>query len=96
MGVDEHTLPDGQVWVKIDDSADTPVGVGEVFHTSRCTALMRSNHVGQVPRATVSDLRECKFCTGEARDSDGRALAAQLRDTPQDALEEDTQRNDPA
>jgi hypothetical protein len=64
MGVDEYTLRDGQVWVKINDDADTPVGVGEVFHTSRCDVLAAAEHVGRVPEETVTHLSECVYCDG--------------------------------
>jgi hypothetical protein len=64
MGVDEHTLPDGQVWVKIDNAMTAPIGVGSEFHTSWCDVLEASDHVGRVPEETVTHLSECRYCDG--------------------------------
>jgi|APHM01.1.fsa_nt_gi hypothetical protein len=88
MGVDEHTLRDGQVWVCINNDAEDPIANAGIFHTSWCSALMRTSHVTQVPKSATTELSECQMCSGHARDSHGRELVARLRSEWQEREQE--------
>jgi hypothetical protein len=80
MGVDEHTLQDGQVWVCINNDAENPVQNAGIYHTTWCSALRRMDHVARVPKEATKHLAaECELCTGDATDSYGQDLVNRLK-----------------